>query len=74
MEVFVPALPPTHLVVICQLLPWGNGLLGIDADLACAINREDLGVAVGVTAVVDEACPPTSHRGISHPLVVHPDG
>jgi hypothetical protein len=24
--------------------------------------------------MVDEACPPTSHRGISHPLVVHPDG
>ena len=50
-----------HLVIIRQLLAWGDVAFGVDDDVLVALNSDDFGVAVGFTRVIDEACQSPLH-------------
>ena len=45
-----------HLVIVRQLLAWGNVALGVDDDVLVPLDGDYFGVAVGFTGVIDEAC------------------
>mmetsp|Transcript_3085 Transcript_3085/g.6709 ORF Transcript_3085/g.6709 Transcript_3085/m.6709 type:complete len:254 (-) Transcript_3085:478-1239(-) len=62
-----------ELVVIRELLPHFDPPLGVDADVLAPVHRDDLGVAIGVAAVVDEAGRTPLASGVHNPLVVHPE-
>ena len=51
-----------YLVVICELHPRLYVLLGVYDNVLMTLNCDDLCVAVGVTAVVNEASQPTLHN------------
>ncbi len=51
-----------YLVVICELHPSLYVLLGVDDNVLVTLHCYDLCVAVGVTAVIDEASQPTLHE------------
>lgn len=44
-----------NLIVVRQLLSCMYMMLGVDDNVLVTLHRNDFGVAVGVTAVVDEA-------------------
>lgn len=47
------------LVVVGELFPGVQVAPGVDHDVLVAIHCDDLGVTVGVTAVIDESSQPT---------------
>ena len=51
----------THLVIVRQLLARGNVALGVYDNVLVPLDSNDLGVAVGFTGVVDEACQTPLH-------------
>ena len=51
--------PNADLVVISELLSSMDVMLGINHNMLVPFHSNDLGVAVGVTAVIDEACQAT---------------
>lgn len=51
-----------YLVVICELHPRLYVLLGVYDNVLVTLHCDDLCVAVGVTAVVNEASQPTLHN------------
>jgi hypothetical protein len=51
-----------YLVIICELHSGLYVLLGVYDDVLVTLHCYDLCVAVGVTAVIDEASQPTLHK------------
>ncbi len=58
-----------YLVIICELHSGLYVLLGVHDDVLVTLHCYDLCVAVGVTAVIDEASQPTLHKRMNQCIV-----
>ncbi len=50
------------LIVVGELFSREDVALGVDHNVLVTLDRDDLGIAVGITAVVDEARQTTLHH------------
>lgn len=63
-----------YLVVVAELLPQLQVPLGVYAHAGNTLDKEHLGDAVWVAAVVDVTRQPTPHGRIRHPVLIDPAG